>query len=90
MWMVMLDFMYMGSADLFETGRSRKIQNENICFQRVSNKHDASPRQESQRLRPLIRYQVEHFLFNSILKWICDNTCMESEMQSSVNNYYTS
>ena len=31
----------------------------------------------------------------SILKWICDNTCMESvmvwyQMQSSVNNYYTS
>ena len=39
------------SADLFGTGRERKIQNENICLQRDSNPH--SPRQESQRLRPL-------------------------------------
>ena len=29
-WMVMLDFMHMGSADLFGTGRERKIQNENM------------------------------------------------------------
>ena len=49
----MLDFIYMGSADLFGTGRERKIQNENICFQRDSNPHHASPRQESQHLRPL-------------------------------------
>ena len=28
--MVMLDFIYMGSADLFGTGRKREIQNENI------------------------------------------------------------
>ena len=26
----MLDFIYMGSADLFGTGRERKIQNENM------------------------------------------------------------
>ena len=49
----MLDFIYMGSVDLFGTGRERKILNENICFQRDSNPHHASPRQESQRLRPL-------------------------------------
>ena len=52
-WMDMLDFIYMGSADLFGTERERKIQNENICFQQDSNPHHASPRQESQRLRPL-------------------------------------
>ena len=49
----MLDFICNGSVDLFGTGRERKIQNENICFQRDSNPHHASPRQESQRLRPL-------------------------------------
>ena len=36
-----------GSVDLFGTGRERKIQNENICLQRDSNPHPASPRQES-------------------------------------------
>ena len=45
--MVMLDFIYMGSVDLFGMGMERKIQNENICFQRDSNPHHASPRQES-------------------------------------------
>ena len=49
----MLDFTYMGFADLFGTERERKIQNENICFKRDSNSHHASPWQESQRLRPL-------------------------------------
>ena len=49
----MLDFICNGSVDLFGTGRERKIQNENICLQRDSNPHHASPRQESQRLRPL-------------------------------------
>ena len=44
--MVMLDFIYMGTADLFGTGMERKIQNENICFQRDSNQHRASLRQE--------------------------------------------
>ena len=34
-------------------GEGAKIQNENICFQRDSNPHYASPRQESQYLRPL-------------------------------------
>ena len=49
----MLDLIYMGSADLFGTGGERKSQNENICLQRDSNPHHASPRQESQRPRPL-------------------------------------
>ena len=61
----MLDFIYMGSVDLFGTGRERKIQNENICFQRDSNPHHASPRQESHsaldRSATLVRYQVEQF-----------------------------
>ena len=51
--MTMLDFICNGSVDLFETGRERKIQNENIYLQRDSNQHHASPRQESQRLRLL-------------------------------------
>ena len=51
--MDMLDLICNGSVDLFGTGRERKIQNENICLQRDSNPHHASPRQESQRLRPL-------------------------------------
>ena len=52
-WMIMLDFIYMGSADLLGTRRERKIQNENTCFQRDSTTHQASPRQEGQRRRPL-------------------------------------
>ena len=32
------------------------------------------------RSTTLIRYQVEHLQSNSILKLICDNTCMESVM----------
>ena len=61
--MVMLDFIYMGSADLFGTGRERKIQNENICFQLDSNPatplHDMK---DSALDRPatLVRYQVEY------------------------------
>ena len=51
-WMDMLDFICNGSIDLFRTGRERKIQNENIYLQRDWNSHHASPRQESQRLRP--------------------------------------
>ena len=51
--MDMLDFICNGSVDLFETGSERKIQNENICLQRDTNPHHTSPRQESQRLRPL-------------------------------------
>ena len=61
----MLDFIYIGSVDLFGTGRERKIQNENICFQRDSNPQHASPRQESHsaldRSATLVRDQVEHF-----------------------------
>ena len=49
----MLDFIYFGSADLFGTGSDRKIQNENMCFERDSNPHHASPQQESQCHRPL-------------------------------------
>ena len=49
----MLDFICNGFVDLFGTERERKIQNENKCLQRDSNPHHASPRQESQRLRPL-------------------------------------
>ena len=51
--MVTLDFIYMGSADLFGTGRERKIQNKKICFQQDSNQRHATPQQESQRFRPL-------------------------------------
>ena len=49
----MLDFICMGSADLFGTGRERKIPNENVCLQRNSNPRHATPRQESERVRPL-------------------------------------
>ena len=49
----MLDFIYMGSADLFGTEGGAKIQNENICLQCDSNPHHAISRQESQRFRPL-------------------------------------
>ena len=51
--MVMLAFICNGSVYLLGTGREQKIQNENICLQRDSNPHHTSPRQESQRLRPL-------------------------------------
>ena len=51
--MDMLDLICNGSVDLFGMGKERKIQNENICLQRDSNPHQASLRQESQRLRPL-------------------------------------
>ena len=43
----------MGSADLFGTRRERKTQNENICFQRVSNPPHATPRQVNHRFSPL-------------------------------------
>ena len=48
----MLDFICNGSVDLFGTW-SEKFKNENICLHRDSNPHNASVRQESQRLRPL-------------------------------------
>ena len=63
--MVTLDFIYIGSADLFVTGREQKIQNENIFFQRDSNPLHATPRQENQRSLDrsvtLIRYQMEYY-----------------------------
>ena len=46
--MVMLDFIYMGSADLFGTGRERKIQNE-IMFPAGFRPTPRKSRQESQR-----------------------------------------
>ena len=49
----MLDFICMGSADLFGTGRERKIQYGNSCFQRDSNSRHATQRQVNQRFRPL-------------------------------------
>ena len=53
--MVMLDFIYMGSADLFGTGRERKIQDENIIMFPAG--FEPTLRQsttgKSQRLRPL-------------------------------------
>ena len=50
MWMVMLDLIYIGSADLFGTGRKQKIQNKNICFKLDSNqrRRHATPQQENQ------------------------------------------
>ena len=56
--MDMLDFICNGSVDLFGTGRERKIQNENICLQRDSNPHPASPRQESCSPVPAINLVV--------------------------------
>ena len=47
----MLGFICNGSVDLLGMEREQKNQNENICLQRDSNPHHASPRQESQRLR---------------------------------------
>ena len=51
----MLDFICMGSVDLFGTVKELKIQNENICLQRDSNPPHATPRQVNQRFRPLGR-----------------------------------
>ena len=62
--MVMLDFINMGSADLFETRRERKIQNENICFKQDSNPRNATPQHKKvsalDRSATLVRYQVEY------------------------------
>ena len=51
--MIMLDFICMGFADLFGTGRERNILNQNICLQGDSNPRHATPRQVYQRFRPL-------------------------------------
>ena len=48
--MVILDFIYKGSADLFGTRREGKIQNENMF---PAGFEPANPRQDSQRFRPL-------------------------------------
>ena len=39
MWMVLLDFICMGSNELFETGLVWKIQNENIWAIQWENLH---------------------------------------------------
>ena len=51
--MIILDFIYTGSADLLWAGKERKIQNENICLPQDSNPRHSYPRQESRRFRPL-------------------------------------
>ena len=51
--MDMLDFICNGSVEQFGTDRDRNIPDENICLQRDSNTHHASPGQESQNIRPL-------------------------------------
>ena len=45
--MVMLDFICMVSADLFGTGRERKIQNENLYLQQDSNSRRHATRDEA-------------------------------------------
>ena len=61
--MVMLVFIYMGSADLFGTGRERKIQNENICSSGIRTHntpvHDRIV-STLDRSATLVRYQMEH------------------------------
>ena len=50
----MLDFICMGAAELFGTGREPKIQSENLCLQRDSNPYyDALMRK-----RGLISYRI--------------------------------
>ena len=82
--MDMLDFIGNGSVDLFETEKEQTIQNENICLQQDSNPHHASPRQESQRIRPLgneglmvisglMSYRIMGYKFKK--KLLRDNTC---------------
>ena len=51
--MFMLDFICIGSADLFGMERERKIQNENVCLKQDSNSRHAAPRQVNQRFRQL-------------------------------------
>ena len=49
----MLDFICIGSGELFGTDKERKIQNENMCLQRESNPRHATRRQVNQHFRPL-------------------------------------
>ena len=62
----------------------RRIQNEIICLQQGSNLHQASQRQESQRLRPLgheglmvisglMSYRIMGYKLKK--KLLSDNTC---------------
>ena len=51
----------MGSADLFWTGRERKMQNENLCLQRDSNPRHTTARQVNQRVRPLCHVALMMF-----------------------------
>ena len=53
--MVMLDFIYMGTADLFGTERERKIQNRT----HTPPVHDRNV-SALDRSATLVRYQVEH------------------------------
>ena len=57
----MLDFIYMGSADLFGMGKERKIQNENL-FPAGFELTPVHERKVSalDRSATLVRYQVEH------------------------------
>ena len=63
--MVMLDFIYMGSADLFGTGRERKKKIKmQICVSSGIRTH-AKPLNDRNvsaldRSATLVRYQVEH------------------------------
>ena len=61
--MVMLDFIYMGTADLFETGRERKIQNE-IYVSSGIRTHTMQVYDKKvsalDHSATLVRYQVEH------------------------------
>ena len=41
MWMVVFDFIFMGSADLLGLKMERKIQNQSICLQADSNARPA-------------------------------------------------
>ena len=77
----MLDFICNGSVDLFGSGRDRRTQNENICLQRDSNQHHASPRQESQRLRPLGHeglIMINGLMSYKLIKPLRDNTFLTS------------
>ena len=61
----------------------RKIQNENVCLQWDSNPDHASPRQESQRFRPLgyeglmvICFLISNWTMDhKLIKPLRDNTC---------------
>ena len=80
----MLDFICMCSADLFGTGRERKVQNENIhvCLQRDSEpRHFTTGKSPPQVNRP--RRLTDDQWFNvlqdkmgfKLIKPLRDNTC---------------